>query len=754
MISKNYTIVTNVLALNKMLNHINNNDYFAFDTETTGLNTRKDKVIGLSISGKEGEAYYLPRLTWDKNLQQLVQVNTDTDFLHVLNLLKAKQLLMWNSSFDIRVVKNNFKIDLTDSLLADVMLMKHTVDEEGEFKLKEVAKAIQSHIGLDVQKEADEEKIELTANVEANGGSTTKSNFEMYKADLSVMGKYACADADLTIRIAHYYQRILESESLESFFYDEEVMPLYKEVTIPMEEHGVLLDIELMEQTNREILNDMDKIENSVISQLLSIPDVRNYLDEKSLELFPKSTSGKFAQEVCKHFNAPLPKTKTGAYSLTAKEVQKLPDGDLKKFLLEGTLDEKLSISISKKLFNESDKSKINISSKQQMATISFNVLKYTPISKTDSGQPSFDEKTITHLSNMGVSWAKDLSIYNKLVKIKGTYIDRFLEDQEDGYYYFSYKQHGTVSGRFSGDAQQMPRPKEDGELEEIVLNYNNKVRQFFISEKGRSFIDSDYESLEPHVFSHCSGDEGLRDIFRKGYDFYSTIAIATEKLTGVSADKKATNYLGKVDKPKRQKAKGYCLGIPYGMQGYALGLTLGIPQDEAEELIVGYLSAYPNLKKWMERSRRHAQTFGYIKSETGRIRHLKRVKELHDIHGDRLLDFKYRKSLEKRHGKDVVLNWYMDYKNGLNNSCNFQIQSLSASIVNRSSIAIAREFKARNINAWICANIHDQIIINAPNDRIEECKEIVQRLMQTTVKLSVDLKAPPAIAHNWKEGH
>lgn len=313
------------------------------------------------------------------------------------------------------------------------------------------------------------------------------------------------------------------------------------------------------------------------------------------------------------------------------------------------------------------------------MGELVFDYLNEEPLSTTTKGAAQFNDDMIEYLSTK-YSWASDLQAYNKLIKIKGSYIDRFLDGQEKGRYYFSYKQHGTISGRYGSDAQQLPRPQEDGNP--IVLKYLNNIRKFFIAEEGRIFIDCDYESLEPHTFAHVSGDEGLRDIFRKNTDFYSTIAIATEGLSQYSAVKTDSNYLGKVDKNKRQQAKAYALGIPYGMGGYALGKSLNIPTEDAELLVEGYLSAYPKLKEWMEYSKKQAQTLGFVKSELGRVRHLPHVPKIYKKYGDKILDFKFRNMLQKKIPKEIVMGMYLDYKNGINNARNFQIQSMAASIV------------------------------------------------------------------------
>lgn len=757
MIAKNYTVVTDSEQLEQLKSHINTWDFFAFDTETTGLNVRKDTVIGLSVCGEIGTAFYLPRLTWNKTLHCLTQVIPDKEFFEIVHLLSRKELLMWNASFDIRIVKNNLGIDLTEALLADIMLMKHTVEEEGNFGLKEVAIQYADDIGLGgLETAANEEQLLLKANVIANGGSWIKANKEMFKADLSVMGPYACADADLTLRLANLFRKKLEEEGLESFFYDEEVMPLYKLVTIPMEENPVHLDLPLMRSTRAELVKDMEQLESSILAQLNAIPEVQDWKRNRAAELYPPKRTGQFAQALSASLELKLPKTPSGKMSITNSLLGRLPPCPGIKFLLgQQDLDPKQAAEISWELFVKNGDDKLNISSKPQLGEIVVDCLGIKPLSTTATGRPQVDDDFIQHLADVEkISWARDLSNYNKLVKILGTYIDRFLEAEEDGKYYFSYKQHGTISGRYSGDAQQFPRPKEEGELDAIVLKYVNAVRAFFIATSSRIFIDCDYESLEPHVFSHVSGDEGLRDIFRKGNDFYSSVAIPTENIAGASADKKAPNYLGKLNKPARQKAKAYVLGIPYGMTAYALGKSLGISTEAAQKLIDAYLNAFPNLKSWMIDSERQVQTNGYVKTQTGRIRHLPKVPPLFRKHGDKLKDWRYKRQLESKLGKDVVKFMVMDYKNGLNNSKNFQIQGLSASIVNRAAIAIAKEFKRRGLNAWVCAQIHDQLIFDVPYELKDECAEIIKRLMETTTKLSVDLKAPPCFAHNWRDGH
>jgi DNA polymerase-1 len=295
--------------------------------------------------------------------------------------------------------------------------------------------------------------------------------------------------------------------------------------------------------------------------------------------------------------------------------------------------------------------------------------------SQTSKGQDQFDMDMLEDLSKTH-PWAENLRVYNKLLKIKSTYIDRFVDNAEDGKYYFYFKQNGTVSGRYGSDAQQLPKPKEEGEDAPIIVKYTNIVRAFLISGPGRKIIDADYESLEPHCFASVSGDKGLQDIFNNGWDFYSTVAIKTERLEedkvnypdGVSPDKRSPVYLKKLDPVKRNKAKAYSLGIAYGMEAYALGMTLGVDQKTAQELVDGYLNGFPQLKEWRVKSREQVKQHGSITNKVGRIRHLPKVQRLYQKYGDQIMDWRFRNELAKTHGKDQVLQWYRDYRNGLNN--------------------------------------------------------------------------------------
>ena len=765
---KSYVTVNSKETLLDLVKHIQESEYCAYDTETDSLNPRKGCIIGFSVSGEVGKGYYMPVKQFkDGSLQDIYLEDRKASDLAkiVITKLLDKKLIMHNASFDVRFTKNHYGINLLPALYADTGLLVHTVKEEGAFGygnpfgLKPIAMMVQKEIGLDVEKDANEEQLALKASIKENGGQVSKENFEIYKADQEILSKYAAADTDLTLRIYFHFLEILKQEGLEKFFFEDEVMPLYKEVTIPMEDHGVRLDIELMQKTKERIVADLATHAELVVEELLKDGRIRGWIIDRAIDAYPPKAKGTFAQRLLEQNDIELVRSdKTGKFTINKSAVASLPESLIKDYLMTGDtsyLTKEQIVKCSLSLWKEDNDGKFfNIQSKDQLGKIAFEVLGIKPLSETSKGKPQFDEDLIQSISGE-YTWAKYLRIYNKLTKIKTAYIDRFLDSSEDGRFYPYFKQNGTVSGRYGSDLQQLPKPLEPGQDEQIVMDYTNVVRAFFICDPGHRLLDTDYQSLEPRIFAAVAGDQGLKDIFANGWDFYSTVAIRTEKLEGVSPDTKAPNYLKKLDPVKRQTAKSYSLGIAYGMSGYALAMTLNIPAKEADKLVEGYLEGFPELKKWREESRAFVKANGYIKNKVGRIRHLPVAKEIYEAMEDRLLDWKVRKELEREYGLDKVNSLYRDYRNALNNCLNYQIQSFAASVVNRAAVQINRKFRSENIRGQVIAQIHDQLVCQVHEEDTKRACEIVQECMEnTTILDGVALIAEPEVTINFRDGH
>jgi DNA polymerase I-like protein with 3'-5' exonuclease and polymerase domains len=757
---KDYKLITKD-TLSEFIKDLNSVDVIAYDTETTGLNVRKEKVIGFSVTCREGTGWYLPLYIWDKVEKRLVPQEWELSISHdILNRLKNKKLIMHNASFDVRVTVNNFGISLISALHADTQLMKHTLHEEGPFALKDNAVIYAKEIGLDDQDAANQEQLELEENVIANGGKWKKEQKDMYMADLEVLAKYAIADTDITLRLFNYFENQLIEQNLHSLFYEEEVMPLYKLVTIKMEHRGVHLDMPKLEQYLSEITKELELCEERVVKALMETEEAGMFVGDLLAEEFPVKPTGKLVQKFCEKLKLPLPKLASGKFQLNKKTLDILKDRqDVYRFLSEGfdSFSECFWHELRMELLLEAQKYPINIGSKDQLGKIVFDYMKIEPLTKTPSGKGQFNEDFVEHLAEKyGFDWAKELRVFNKLTKIKSSYYDRFMEKQEGGIFYPTYQQHRTTSGRYSGDLQQLPRPMEEGSDDSRVLYFNNVLRALIIPKPGYIYIDDDYASLEPCVFADDAGDQALLDIFINNEDFYSKVAIMALGIKDASADKKAPNFLKNKNPKLRQDAKAYSLGIRYGAKSGKISQLLNISKEEAQDIIDSYFRAFPLLKDSMDKYIYEAKTRGTVTSKFGRIRHLPRLREIYKKFGDSILDYKALPRLAFKHKIPMSELQLIrrEYNGLLNNALNFPIQSAANSIISRAAIAMSREFLSKGFDTWISAITHDQAVVSVREDQKKEVAEIVQRCMEKTNTISVPLVAIPQFAYNMRDGH
>lgn len=722
-------------------------EYVSLDTETNSVIERKALLWGVGICFDDHEGFYFP--IRDKEGNKFWSDEQEKAIAKwIAELCLTHKLIGHNIIYDVLVIKNNWGYDLTDYIYADTILMKHLVDEERPFGLKEVSV---KYIGPG----ADLAQQELYESIRANGGKTTKENMEMFKADTQVLGRYCSWDVMLTKKLQDKFSVQVRKENTNDLLF-EEIMPLYRLVTIPMKDRGFPINVEHFRRLDNEITGEIKELNDHIVTQING--EIETFCSLLLNEQYPIKTSGTFPKILAEVLKLPLPRTPEGNTTLAKKKIEDLAKHNTHPFYnwLLGNSEyidhDSLHRAQVEWYFKDNPDALhvFNLKSNNHLKWLFFEQLNETPISKTDSGEPQVDEDFLESIKKSH-AWVKDLLDFKKLIKLKGTYIEGILDRQIDGVIYASMLQFGTSSGRYSStnpNLQNLPRPKgEDSDLSPRVLKYVNAIREGFVAPKGYKLVDADQSALEPRCFAHSSGEPELQKIFHENMDMYSAIGIKSFNKPDASPYKKDPNYFGKLYPEMRQAVKTYCLAVTYGAEANRIAGLLNIERDEAQKLIDDYLNAFPGLKKYIKSCHDSAKKNGYVKNAFGRMRHLPRVQELYRKYGDKLLDARWAKMnglSEERY----------QYKNGLNNSTNFPIQSLAAHIINRSAIAISKAFKEQNIDGYIALNVHDQLICIVKEEQAEQARDIVRDCMQNTVKIDVPLIAEPAIADNMKESH
>ena len=792
-------------------------DIISFDLETDHKQEHLATNIGIGISGYPNEGRYIPIWKWVNKLELEKLKGTDEydkrirddgtgALIRVLSEKQEKELVKdlsdiflkrkligHNLVYDVAVWEWNYQINLTDAVYADTILMKHTIDEERPFGLKDIAIKYQSELGIPDTEVANQEQLELAESVKANGGKWTKHNKDIYKGGMEIIGRYCCMDTDLVFRLFEYFEEVLEEQESLDFFYDWEVMPLYRKATIPMKLGGLYIDVNYFKNLKKEVESGIIDLTDEVFSNILE--DVQPFVEEQLDKHVASSRKGKFAKKLLDYYSLEVPKTASGKPSLAKKNIQRLealyPDHIALKWLsyepitacpilysevpvedengnvvdyeqvLEQTKPERvyeidpeepllpreIYYEIKKGIYTESNPDLphvFNLASKEHLSWLLFNCYGLEPKDYSrKTKKPKVDKDSLKLYVNDHPFIEKLMTLF-KEEKLLSTYIKPILEYEQDGWLYPSMLQFGTTSGRYScggGSINFQTLPRDD-----------TRVKKGFIAPPGYKIVNADFSSLEPRIFSWVSGDEGLKQVYRNGLDLYSQIAIDVFGLEGVSAREEDDNFLKKVNPQARQDSKVFTLAVPYGANAYRISQLMGVEYKEADKIIRRYLDAYPDLKDYMENQKLDAIELGYVQTSFGRIRHLPEAKELYDRYGKVI--FK-KKAMQELLGDDDGSAIYYKFRNLINNSRNSPIQATAAHVTNAAMIKLADTMAENNIDGWICLQIHDEICTIVREEQAELQVDLLRNAMENneiTQMIDIPILAEPCIADSLAE--
>ncbi|RMG86537.1 MAG: DNA polymerase I [Candidatus Dadabacteria bacterium] len=351
---------------------------------------------------------------------------------------------------------------------------------------------------------------------------------------------------------------------------------------------------------------------------------------------------------------------------------------------------------------------RFNPNSPKQLSRILFEKLKLPVVKKTATGF-STDASVLEELAALHPLPALLLE-HRSLAKLKSGFLDALpkLVDPEDGRIHTTFHQTVTATGRLSSsnpNLQNVPIRGEEG----------RRIRQAFVADPGHLLVSADYSQIELRILAHLSGDPTLLEVFRTGRDVHTETA---SRIFGVPPER--------VDERMRREAKTVNFGILYGMSPFGLARQLGVTQETARKMIEAYFHQFGAVKGFLDGLVERARTTGYAETLFGRRRPIPELRS--------------RNRAQREFGERLAVNT--------------PIQGTAADLIKVAMIRTARALGERGSPGWLLLQVHDELVLEAPEDRAEECADRVREAMEGAAQLAVPLRVEVGIGPNWAEAH
>ena len=681
---------------------IKDKDLIALDTETNGLLLYKTTIVGFSISFDSDSGVYIPLLKWvpDRNSIKsrrvkgisyscyvdghfecvwsgkcynesvLPSVYQPPSFIkdYLRKWTIGKNIIMHNAPFDVNQIYINYGIDLAPYVFMDTALLSHIVNENSSNALKRIAEEWREELGINPHALANQEQKELNTTIIENGGK----GYEVWRANDHYLAKYACADTFLTFGVYEIGMKKFVDEFGEDgldWLLKDEVMPLCREVVIPMKRRGVYVDVpyfeKLAEETSAKLIELEDAIFDDIEPHLNNFKLSKSYDEAISTQRLVKGIIDKEGLDYPTH-------PKTGKVTLGKPFVKKhrqIEPHWIWDYILgddEIRYSSKELNKLKKKLYTNAtgNRHRFNIGSDAHLRWLFIDKFKMDKklLPKTDSGLPSVKAEILEEFMLDKYPWVQKLLAFKKLRKYQSSYILPALELNIDGYLYMDFRQNGTTSGRFSCSGgfnlQTLPRVEELDKCNkcgssnitiskpiELLANIEcsdcghnaemvlcpSAIKAGFIAPPGYKIVNADFSSLEPRCFAYMSGDNKLKEVYWSNLDLYSKVHCDMEGIPYVDLKKAGM-------KKERNAIKPVALGIPYGARGPQVANLMGLEHNGKLDVKKGweklnlYLDTYPKLRDYMDKQEIEAIQYGQVSSLIGRKRHFKFTQYVYDI--------------------------------------------------------------------------------------------------------------------------
>jgi len=357
-----------------------------------------------------------------------------------------------------------------------------------------------------------------------------------------------------------------------------------------------------------------------------------------------------------------------------------------------------------------------NLNSPKQLGVVLFEELGLKPKNqkKTAGGQLSTKESELEKMRD-DHEIIVDILRYRELQKLTSTYIDTFPKlVSPDGRLRTTFLQTGTTTGRIAS---------RDPNLQNIPIRTEEakSIRGAFVASPGFTLVSIDYSQIELRIAAILSRDESLMEIFRKGEDVHTGVAV---RVFGVEA--------GDVTSEMRRKAKVINFGILYGMGVNALRSNLGegTPREEAQAFLNAYFNTFTRLAEYLEETKRTAAKTGYTQTLFGRRRYFPGLSS-------------YQPFIKAQAERMAI---------------NAPVQGTAADVMRIAMIEVYEYLQKNNLldSVKIVLQVHDELVFEIKselvNKEVKEIENIMEGVLKNQDTGGVPLKVDTAVGNNWGE--
>ncbi len=380
---------------------------------------------------------------------------------------------------------------------------------------------------------------------------------------------------------------------------------------------------------------------------------------------------------------------------------------ELKK--LSTSFGEKLKV-LEKKIYNEAAE-EFNLNSPAQLGKILFEKLNLPKGVKNEkTGFWGTDAAVLEELADDGFQIARDILEYRQFSKLKSTYTDALQEqiNPKTGRVHTTFMQTVASTGRLSSNdpnLQNIPIRQEEGRA----------IRRAFIAEPGKLLLSADYSQIELRLMAHVADVHALKDAFALGADIHAATA---SQIFGVPVEG--------MDPMIRRRAKAINFGIIYGISAFGLARQLGIGRKEAQEYINAYFAKYSEIRTYMEETVYFARANGFVMTPFGRKCSVGSIND--------------RNAARRQFAERAAIN--------------APIQGGAADIIKKAMLRVPLALKEADLSAKLLLQVHDELILEMPEEEAEKTAQVVKDVMENVFTLSVPLVAEVGVAGNWADAH